>query len=47
LVNFTGVDSAYEPPEHPELRLDTTALSAEEAADAIIGELLARRIIAR
>ena len=30
LANFTGIDSPYEPPEHPELRLDTTALSAEE-----------------
>ena len=29
LANFTGIDSPYEPPEHAELRLDTTALSAE------------------
>ena len=28
LKNFTGIDSPYEPPEHPELRLDTTAALA-------------------
>jgi bifunctional enzyme CysN/CysC len=35
LKNFTGVDSPYEAPEHPEIHLDTTRLSAEEAAEAI------------
>ena len=28
LANFTGIDSPYEPPEHAELTLDTTSLSA-------------------
>jgi bifunctional enzyme CysN/CysC len=36
LPNFTGIDSPYEPPEQPELRIDTTVLSAEAAAEAII-----------
>ena len=36
LPNFTGIDSPYEAPETPELRLDTTAMSAEAAADAVI-----------
>ncbi|MCC4264635.1 sulfate adenylyltransferase subunit CysN [Oceanimonas baumannii] len=36
LKNFTGIDSAYEQPENPEIRLNTTALSADEAADAVI-----------
>ena len=36
LRNFTGVDSPYEPPEAPELRIDTTALSISEAADQVI-----------
>lgn len=35
LKNFTGVDSPYEPPEHPEIRIDTTKLSPEEAAEKI------------
>src|SRR6056297_2812349 len=36
LANFTGIDSPYEPPEDPEVRLDTSNLTAEEAADAVI-----------
>jgi bifunctional enzyme CysN/CysC len=36
LVNFTGIDSPYEPPERPELRLDTTQLSARDAARTVI-----------
>lgn len=40
LKNFTGIDSPYEPPEDPEIHIDTTALSAEEAADAIIARLI-------
>ncbi|WP_019933250.1 sulfate adenylyltransferase subunit CysN [Oceanimonas smirnovii] len=39
LKNFTGIDSAYEQPENPEIRLDTTAMSADEAADAVIAVL--------
>jgi bifunctional enzyme CysN/CysC len=43
LKNFTGIDSPYELPEAPEIRIDTTKLSAEEAADLIVEELLKRR----
>ena len=43
LPNFTGIDSPYEPPENPELRIDTTKLSAEKAADYIVEEMLKRR----
>ena len=39
LPNFTGIDSPYEPPKHPELRLDTTTLTADEAADAVLARL--------
>jgi hypothetical protein len=45
LKNFTGVDSAYEVPERPELRLDTTRLTPEESADAIPQRLWRARII--
>ena len=45
IKNFTGVDSPYEPPEQPELRLDAGALSAEEAADQVITALRARGMI--
>jgi len=40
LKNFTGIDSPYEAPEAPEIRIDTTAMSPEEAADLIIDHLL-------
>jgi bifunctional enzyme CysN/CysC len=39
LKNFTGVDSPYEPPEHPEIHIDTTRLSPEEAAEIIVARL--------
>ena len=39
IANFTGIDSPYEAPESPELRLDTTALSADAAADEIVALL--------
>ncbi len=37
--NFTGLDSPYEPPENPELVIDTTKLSPEEAAERIVALL--------
>ncbi len=40
LANFTGIDSPYEPPEAPEIRIDTTAVSPEEAARHIVDRLL-------
>jgi bifunctional enzyme CysN/CysC len=39
LKNFTGIDSPYETPERPEIRIDTTQLSAEEAADLVVAHL--------
>jgi bifunctional enzyme CysN/CysC len=43
LKNFTGIDSPYDAPENAEIRIDTTALSADEAADLIVEQLLKRR----
>jgi len=40
LANFTGIDSPYEPPEDPELRIDTTKMTPEQAADLIIERLI-------
>jgi bifunctional enzyme CysN/CysC len=45
LKNFTGIDSPYEHPEKPEIRLDTLALSADEAAERVIAYLAARKMI--
>jgi bifunctional enzyme CysN/CysC len=36
LKNFTGVDSPYEAPESPEIHIDTTKLTPEEAAEKIV-----------
>jgi bifunctional enzyme CysN/CysC len=44
IEHFTGLDSPYEAPEAPELRV-TTIGTAEEAAELIIDELRLRRII--
>jgi bifunctional enzyme CysN/CysC len=45
LVNFTGIDSPYEPPEAPEVHVDTTALGPEQAADLVIDALRSLRIV--
>ena len=36
LKNFTGIDSPYEEPENPEIRVNTTAMTAAEAAELIV-----------
>ena len=42
IKNFTGVDSVYEPPEHPELVLKTAERSVDEIADQVIDYLRSR-----
>jgi len=42
LKNFTGIDSPYEAPVNAEIRIDTTQLSPDEAADRIVDFLLDR-----
>ena len=44
LRNFTGIDSPYEAPSAPEIRIDTTELSAELAAERIIALLHERGV---
>lgn len=45
LKNFTGIDSPYEAPENPELRIATTEVAAEKAADQVIALLRQRGLI--
>jgi bifunctional enzyme CysN/CysC len=40
LKNFTGIDSPYEAPRNPEIRIDTQTMTAEEAATLIVNRLL-------
>ena len=46
LPNFTGIDSPYEPPDDPELRVDTAALDPEESAASVIALLEQRGVLA-
>ncbi|MFA7588406.1 MAG: sulfate adenylyltransferase subunit CysN [Novosphingobium sp.] len=40
LKNFTGIDSPYEPPMDPEIRVNTAEMTAAEAADYIVRKLM-------
>jgi bifunctional enzyme CysN/CysC len=40
LKNFTGIDSPYEPPEHPEIRVNTVAMTPAEAAEFIVRQIM-------
>jgi bifunctional enzyme CysN/CysC len=40
IKNFTGIDSPYEEPEAPEIRIDTTSLSPAAAADRVLAALV-------
>jgi bifunctional enzyme CysN/CysC len=40
LKNFTGIDSPYESPTTPEIHIDTTRMSPEQAAEEIIRKLI-------
>ncbi len=45
IEHFTGLDSPYETPERPDLRLTTIGAGPEDAAEQIIEALRQRRII--
>ena len=39
IKNFTGVNAPYEPPMAPDVEIDTTVISVEEAVDILLNEL--------
>ena len=45
LKNFTGIDSPYEAPEAPELRLPTAEIDLDDAADRVVELLRANGIL--
>jgi len=45
LRNFTGIDSAYEAPERPEIRLDSAGNIPESLVDQVLGELARRGLV--
>ena len=40
LKNFTGIDSPYEPPEHPDIVVNTVAMTPEQAAEFIVRKIM-------
>ena len=46
LKGFTGIDDPYEAPEHPELRLETVAVSPEENARRVLAWLVETGVVA-
>ena len=47
IKHFTGIDSPYDVPAHPEVRLDTSNMSVEDCVDILISYLLERKLITR
>lgn len=45
IKHFTGIDSPYEAPERPEVRLDTSSMSVDDCVDHLIDYLLQRELI--
>jgi bifunctional enzyme CysN/CysC len=40
LKNFTGIDSPYERPDSPEIRIDTAVMTPDQAADLIVDRII-------
>lgn len=45
ISHFTGIDSPYEAPERPEVKLDTSTMTVDECVDHLITYLLRRELI--
>ena len=45
IKHFTGIDSPYEVPERPEVRLDTSQMSVDDCVNRLISYLLDRQLI--
>ncbi|GAC1611628.1 MAG: sulfate adenylyltransferase subunit CysN [Mycobacteriales bacterium] len=45
LPNFTGIDSPYEEPESPELRVNSAAMTPEVAAERVVETLVRRGVL--
>lgn len=45
IKHFTGIDSPYETPERPEVRLDTSKMSVDDCVNRLISYMLDRQLI--
>jgi bifunctional enzyme CysN/CysC len=47
LANFTGIDSPYEAPLNPEVRIDSTLSTSEDEADEVVATLETMGLLGR
>jgi adenylylsulfate kinase len=45
LKNLIGISEPYEPPQHPEVIVDTSKMSLDDAVEHILGQLIAQRLL--
>jgi adenylylsulfate kinase len=45
LKNLIGISEPYEPPQHPEVIVDTSKTTVDQAVEHILGQLVAQRLI--
>jgi adenylylsulfate kinase len=45
LKNLVGISEPYEPPQHPEVIVDTSKSTLDEAVEHILGQLVAQRLV--
>jgi adenylylsulfate kinase len=45
IADFTGIDAPYDPPEAPEVRVDTSAADLDACASSILDQLVARGLL--
>jgi adenylylsulfate kinase len=45
LKNLVGISEPYEPPQHPEVIVDTSKFTVDEAVEHILGQLVAQRLV--
>jgi adenylyl-sulfate kinase len=45
IPGFTGIDAPYEPPEEPELRVDTSRLTPAQSVDAVLACMAAHGML--
>ena len=45
IKHFTGIDSPYEAPPHPEVRLDTSTMSVDECVEVLVNHLARNGLI--
>jgi adenylylsulfate kinase len=45
IKNLVGISEPYEPPQHPEVIVDTSKTSVDDAVEHVLGQLVAQRLL--